>query len=352
MQQHHKIAHFMKVYIWIILLFFSSIGYAEEDSRWKDADEKMQEQQYEEAAKLYEELSQKSDTVYEEINSHKVNDMRKIYSIDELELTNSQQQNRLLSLALIILPIFIFIAAGCVIYLKKQRRKLIQSQQKLQQAQEEVEKATRNKSLFISNMSHEIRTPLNALSGFSEVLTTPGIDEDTRKQCYEIIQLNSRLLINLLNDVVDISCLDVKNMKFDLKVCDAVTLCEGIVQTVEGIKQTQAALSFETNLPSLEIVTATKFTKEGSIILRLEKNADGMAQFSVTDTGCGIPLEKQPTIFNRFERVDEKSQGTGIGLSICQFIIDQLGGNIWIDPEYTNGSRFIFTHPLKQEDKA
>ena len=254
-----------------------------------------------------------------------------------------------------------------MIYLKKQRRKLIQSQQKLQQAQEEVEKATRNKSLFISNMSHEIRTPLNALSGFSEVLTTPGIDEDTRKQCYEIIQLNSRLLINLLNDVVDISCLDVKNMKFDLKVCDAVTLCEGIVQTVEGIKQTQAVLSFETDLPSLEIVTdtfrlhqvlinilvnATKFTKEGSIILRLEKNADGMAQFSVTDTGCGIPLEKQPTIFNRFERVDEKSQGTGIGLSICQFIIDQLGGNIWIDPEYTNGSRFIFTHPLKQEDKA
>lgn len=357
----------MKVHVWIILLFFSSIAYAEEDIRWKDADEKMQEQQYEEAAKLYEELSQKSDTVYEEINSHKVNDMRKIYSIDELELTNSQQQNRLLSLALIILPVFIFIAAGCVIYLKKQRRKLIQSQQKLQQAQEEVEKATRNKSLFISNMSHEIRTPLNALSGFSEVLTTPGIDEDTRKQCYEIIQLNSRLLINLLNDVVDISCLDVKNMKFDLKVCDAVTLCEGIVQTVEGIKQTQAVLSFETDLPSLEIVTdtfrlhqvlinilvnATKFTKEGSIILRLEKNADGMAQFSVTDTGCGIPLEKQPTIFNRFERVDEKSQGTGIGLSICQFIIDQLGGNIWIDPEYTNGSRFIFTHPLKQEDKA
>ena len=357
----------MKVHVWIILLFFSSIAYAEEDIRWKDADEKMQEQQYEEAAKLYKELSHKSDTVYEEIKSRGVKDMRKIYSIDELELANSQQQNRLLSLALIILPFFIAIAIGCVVYLRKQRRKLIQSQLKLQQAQEEVEKSTRNKSLFISNMSHEIRTPLNALSGFSEVLTTPGIDEDTRKQCYEIIQLNSRLLINLLNDVVDISCLDVKNMKFDLKVCDAVPLCEGIIQTVEGIKQTQAALSFETTLPSLEIetdifrlpqvlinilVNATKFTKEGSIILRLEQNEEGMAQFSVTDTGCGIPLEKQPTIFNRFERVDEKSQGTGIGLSICQFIIDQLGGNIWIDPEYTNGSRFIFTHPLKQAGKA
>lgn len=367
MQQHHKITYFMKVYVWIILLFFSSIGHAEEDSRWKDANKKMQEQQYEEAAKLYKELSHKSDTVYEEINSRGVKDMRKIYSIDELELANSQQQNRLLSLALIILPVFIAIAIGCIVYLRKQRKRLIQSQLKLQQAQEDVERSTRNKSLFISNMSHEIRTPLNALSGFSEVLTTPGIDEDTRKQCYEIILLNSRLLINLLNDVVDISCLDVKNMKFDLKECDAVTLCKGIIQTVEGIKQTQAALSFETALSSLEIetdtfrlnqvlinilVNATKFTKEGSIILRLVQNEEGMAQFSITDTGCGIPLEKQPTIFNRFERVDEKSQGTGIGLSICQFIIDQLGGNIWIDPKYTNGARFIFTHPLKQTGKA
>ena len=146
----------MKVHVWIILLFFSSIAYAEEDIRWKDADEKMQEQQYEEAAKLYKELSHKSDTVYEEINSRGVKDMRKIYSIDELELANSQQQNRLLSLALIILPFFIAIAIGCVVYLRKQRRKLIQSQLKLQQAQEEVEKSTRNKSLFISNMSHEI----------------------------------------------------------------------------------------------------------------------------------------------------------------------------------------------------
>ena len=286
---------------------------------------------------------------------------------DNMKSIRYELGTRLLSLALIILPFFIAIAIGCVVYLRKQRRKLIQSQLKLQQAQEEVEKSTRNKSLFISNMSHEIRTPLNALSGFSEVLTTPGIDEDTRKQCYEIIQLNSRLLINLLNDVVDISCLDVKNMKFDLKVCDAIPLCEGIIQTVEGIKQTQAALSFETTLPSLvNLVALTKMlistwgrrnmsvsiSKEGSIILRLEQNEEGMAQFSVTDTGCGIPLEKQPTIFNRFERVDEKSQGTGIGLSICQFIIDQLGGNIWIDPEYTNGSRFIFTHPLKQAGKA
>lgn len=362
----HKQYIYMKVFACILLLIFSSAIYAQQDERWKNADRNMQEQQYEEAAKLYKELGEKCDSDYVEINSQKVNDLRKVYSIDELELANSQQQNRLLILALIILPVMIVIAASIIFYLKAQRKKLIQSQLRLQQAQEEVEKSIHNKSLFISNMSHEIRTPLNALSGFSEVLTTPGIDEETRKQCYDIIQLNSRLLINLLNDVVDISCLDVTNMKFDLKTCDAVELCKGIIQTVEGIKQTQADVSFETSLQSLDLETdtfrlnqvlinilinATKFTKEGSIILQLELNAEGWAQFSVTDTGCGIPLEKQPSIFQRFERVDEKSQGTGIGLSICQFIINRFGGEIWIDPEYTDGSRFIFTHPLKQEDK-
>ena len=131
MQQHHKIALLYESTRLDNTIFLSSIAYAEEDIRWKDADEKMQEQQYEEAAKLYKELSHKSDTVWRGDQFRGVKDMRKIYSIDELELANSQQQNRLLSLALIILPFFIAIAIGCVVYLRKQRRKLIQSQLKL-----------------------------------------------------------------------------------------------------------------------------------------------------------------------------------------------------------------------------
>lgn len=357
----------MRVFVWILLLFFSSASFAEKDARWQEAELKMKNQQYEEAAKLYKEIEVQSDSSSDEINSRKVMDLRKVYSIDELEIANSQQQNHMLVMILIILLVFIIIAAFCVYFIRKEQKKLIQSQQNLLEAQKAAEKSTQNKSLFISNMSHEIRTPLNALSGFSEVLTTPGIDEETRKQCYEIIQLNSKLLINLLNDVVDITCLDVTNMNFSIKKCDAVSLCEGVVQTVEGVKQTQAALIFETALPALEIETdtfrlhqvlinilinATKFTKEGSITLRLELDTEDVAKFSVTDTGCGIPLEKQPSIFGRFERVDEKSQGTGIGLSICQLIINRLGGEIWIDPEYTEGSRFVFTHPLNQEEKA
>lgn len=167
--------------------------------------------------------------------------------------------------------------------------------------------------------------------------------------------------------MVDISCLDITNMQFDLKQCDAVDLCKGIIQTLEGIKQTQADIRFESELQSLVIetdtlrlhqvlinllVNSTKFTKEGSIVLRLEQVEGDMAQFSVTDTGCGIPTEKHATIFERFQRVDEKAQGTGLGLAICQLIINRLGGDIRIDSAYTQGCRFVFTHPLKQEDNA
>ena len=73
-----------------------------------------------------------------------------------------------------------------------------------------------------------------------------------------------------------------------------------------------------------------------------------MALFSVTDTGCGIPKEKQASIFQRFEKLDENAQGSGLGLSICQLIIEHIGGKIWIDPDYTGGSRFVFTHPIHQ----
>ena len=312
---------------------------SKQDSLRKVADQYMKEQQYEKAANLYKELGEKIDADYKEISTHKVKDLRNTYSIDELQLANNQQQNHLLLLALIVLPCLIIITIFGFLYLKRKAKKLMLSKRKLQKAEKAVENSIRNKSLFISNMSHEIPEHLlNALSGFSDVLTTPGIDEETRKQCNDIIQLNSRLLLNLVNDVVDISCLDVTNMKFNLKQCNAVNLCEGIIQTLEGIKQTQAEIFFRTELPSLEIetdtlrlhqvlinilVNATKFTKEGSIILQLEQN-EGMAQFSITDTGCGIPSEKQSSIFERFERVNEKSQGTGLGLAICQLIIDVL----------------------------
>ena len=216
-------------------------------------------------------------------------------------------------------------------------------------------------------MRHEIRTPLNALSGFSSILTEESIDNETRKQCSDIIQQNSELLLKLINDVIDLSSLEVGKMKFKYERCDAVAICRNVIDMVEKIKQTNANVRFSTSLHSLELTTdnarlqqllinllinATKFTPQGSITMELEKQTEDIALFSVTDTGCGISPENQNKIFNRFEKLNENAQGTGLGLSICQLIIEQLGGKIWIDSNYEEGARFLFTHPIYHEQQG
>ncbi len=331
---------------------------------WSEASREVEERNYEEAARTYVKLIEKGDSLFRVYAIDRVEDMREKYSIDELELQNNAQQNHLWKLIFIIILFLVILILVGFLYLGKERRKLIQSKDELLKAKTQAEESVRNKSLFLSNMSHEIKTPLNALAGFSEVLITPGIDEATRIQCNDVIQLNSELLLKLISDVVDISCLDVANMQFSIAPVEVVGLSRNVVKMLENIKQTAADVRFETEIPSLVIetdqcrlqqllinllVNATKFTKEGSIILALRTDENGFAEFSVADTGCGIPLDKQGAIFGRFEKLNEGMQGTGLGLSICKLIINRLGGEIWVDPAYTSGARLAFTHPLKQK---
>ena len=240
-------------------------------------------------------------------------------------------------------------------------------ERKLRLAKEEAEESNRIKSAFLANMSHEIRTPLNALSGFSSLLTEENLDNETRRQCNEVILQNSELLLKLINDVIDLSSLEFGKIQFCINKYNVVNICRNVIDTVSKIKQTQAAICFITELESMDIETddarlqqvlinllinATKFTSQGSIILELRKQSEQELLFSVTDTGCGIPKEKQAAIFRRFEKLNENAQGSGLGLSICQLIIEHIGGKIWIDSDYTGGSRFFFTHPIRQSQST
>ena len=332
---------------------------------WSQAEEKMKEGAYGDSADLYDELISKGDSLFRVYTGEKVEDLREKYSIDELELQKNIRAKGVLQLIFIVTLVLVVLFFIVFFSMKKAGRKLFYSKIKLQHAKVLAEESIRNKSLFLSNMSHEIKTPLNALAGFSEVLATPGIDDATRIQCNEIIRLNSELLLKLINDVVDISCLDVTNMAFKIEKSEVVTLCRNVIKMLENIKQTQAAVLFETDLQSLEmdtdvsrlqqmlinlLVNATKFTKEGTITLTLRLNEAGFAEFSVADTGCGIPPEQQKKVFGRFEKLNEGAQGTGLGLSICELIIKRMGGDIWVDSEYKGGARFVFIHPLKQEE--
>ena len=318
---------------------------------------------FDEACQIYKELYSATDTLASKSYIRQINALKATYQVDEIELENKAQQNKMVVVLIFIgLGLLTFISM-LAIWLRRQKKVVVMSTETLEQLRHNAENATRAKSIFLSNMSHEIRTPLNALSGFSALLTEEGLDDSTRRQCTDIIQQNSELLLKLINDVIDLSSLEFGKMQFSIAEHDAVATCRNVTDTVGKVKQTQAELLFETSLEELYIETddsrlqqvlinllinATKFTPDGSITLKLEKQSEEMALFSVTDTGCGIPKEKQASIFQRFEKLDENAQGSGLGLSICQLIIEHIGGKIWIDPDYTGGSRFVFTHPIHQ----
>ena len=314
-----------------------------------------------EAARLYEEISMITDSVIAPSYAHRINNLRASYEENRMKVENKAEFNRIFLGGIVIGIIVLGVMIYLVIHIVKQNKKIAESKIRMEQSRLNAENAMQSKSLFLSNMSHEIRTPLSALSGFSSLLTEQALDEETRRQCGDIIQQNSDLLLKLINDVIDLSNLEIGNMKFNFNYCDAIAICNNVIDTVNKVKQTQAELRFNTSLPSLKLYTddsrlqqllinllinATKFTPQGNITLEVQQESKDFALFSVTDTGCGIPLEKQSSIFNRFEKLNEGAQGTELGLSICQLIIERIGGKIWIDPNYTTGCRFYFTHPI------
>ena len=242
--------------------------------------------------------------------------------------------------------------------------RLKHSQMRQEAMKEKAVQAIQRKNMFLSNMSHEVRTPLNAIVGFSAVLTDEdeSFDDESRREFSEIIKVNSFQLLKLINDILDFSDFENDNITFNIRTHDAVKLCNEVVETVMASRKLEVEMRFDTDLSVLMLdtddarlrqvlinllVNAAKFTEQGSIVLELKMDDADTALFSVTDTGCGIPPEKQHLIFERFEKLNDFVQGSGLGLSICQLIVKYMNGKLWVDSGYTRGARFCFTHPLK-----
>ena len=256
----------------------------------------------------------------------------------------------------------LFVSLYFYYHTKKLKDELEVSEGALREAKDRAEESSRLKSAFLANMSHEIRTPLNAIVGFSDVLSAGGASEEEQRGYFEIIRTNSDLLLRLINDILDVSRLEADRVILSLESCNVVQICQQVVASVAQARRSTNQFLFECEREVVEMRTdvqrlqqvvinllsnADKFTKEGTITLKLEPDtARNVAVFSVTDTGCGIPLDKQKRVFERFEKLNEYVQGTGVGLSICKLTVEKWGGEIWIDPAYTDGARFMFTHPM------
>ena len=266
---------------------------------------------------------------------------------------------------LVVLSAGLFVSLYFYYHTKKLKDELQESESALRDAKDRAEESSRLKSAFLANMSHEIRTPLNAIVGFSDVLASGGSSEDEQQGDVDIIKTNSDLLLRLINDILDVSRLEADRVTFTFEECDVVPLCQRVLASVSQARKSENEFIFECDRESMDMRTDTqrlqqviinllsnadKFTRNGKITLGLkvdEKQREVL--FSVSDTGTGIPLEKQKLVFERFEKLNEYVQGTGLGLSICKLTVEKWGGEIWVDPGYTDGARFVFTHPLDIE---
>ena len=266
---------------------------------------------------------------------------------------------------LVILLSGLFVSLYFYYHTKKLKDELQESESALREAKDRAEESSRLKSAFLANMSHEIRTPLNAIVGFSDVLASGGISVDEQQGYVDIIKTNSDLLLRLINDILDVSRLEADRVTFTIEKCDVVPLCQQVLASVSQARKSENEFIFECDRESVDLRTDTqrlqqviinllsnadKFTRNGKITLKLEVDDERrVATFSVSDTGTGIPLEKQKLVFERFEKLNEYVQGTGLGLSICKLTVVKWGGEIWVDSGYTDGARFVFTHPFEIE---
>lgn len=243
-------------------------------------------------------------------------------------------------------------------------------QQELIIAKEKAEESDRLKSAFLANMSHEIRTPMNGILGFSELLKTPNLSGDKQQKYIKIIEKSGKRMLNIINDIVDISKIEAGLMKTIVKESNINEQVEYIYTFFKPeVEAKGMQLFFKNTLPPVEatiktdreklfailtnlVKNAIKYSNKGSIEFGYEKKGDYL-KFFVKDTGIGIPKERQEAIFERFIQSDIEDtmarQGAGLGLSITKAYIEMLGGNIWVESEEGIGSTFYFTLPYNVE---
>lgn len=230
-------------------------------------------------------------------------------------------------------------------------------------SKEKAEESSRFKTAFLQNMSHEIRTPLNAIVGFSKMLIDADLPEESKKGFSSIIENNTQQLLNIVNDILTISAIETKQEQLHLEEIDIHELLKELLAIFEAQNTSNKFLYIENNqgiiikndrtkiyqIISNLLTNAQKFTSKGTIQFGYHL-LENEIEFFVKDDGIGILKEDQEKIFGRFIQADvsttKKYGGNGLGLSISKGFVELMGGRIWVESEFGNGSTFYFTVPL------
>ena len=256
--------------------------------------------------------------------------------------------------------VFLLLLIAAIVYYIRILRK---AYSRLSEAVEKAEQANQLKSAFLANMSHEIRTPLNAIVGFSNML--PHTEDPVEMREYaDIIETNTDLLLQLINDILDLSKIEAGTFDFYPSSIDVNQTLEEIEQSMQlRLKNSDVTLAFTERLPGclfyidknrlIQLLAnfvnnAIKFTQTGTICMGYRMTDTDTIYFYVSDTGCGMSNEQCEHVFERFVKYNPFIQGTGLGLSICRTIVERLGGKIGVDSEEGKGSTFWFTLPYRK----
>ena len=298
---------------------------------------------------------------YSEISSLEINDISNDINLEQMRREKDKAYNLMTYIALGACVLGVLFLSYFIWSRRKHMRELMVQNQQLTLARDHAQEADRMKTAFIQNVSHQIRTPLNAVSGFSTILANQ-IDEladDERQDLARRIEHSAAIITNSLNHLITLSDVDSINMNNNSEPINCHEFCREIVKEFKPMKQTlgfsySSSIGQDVTVKSnrsllksviMEILmNADKFTDEGGITLSSDMK-DGMWLLSVTDTGTGIPEGDEERIFGHFTKIDDFSEGLGLGLTFCKNIALRLGGDVVLDKDYHDGARFIVKIP-------
>ena len=316
---------------------------------------------YRNALDKYKTFVQYTDSFASKEREEQINTFQVEYEVDKLKIEKMTLASRNKLILVITLSVILLLVIALCFYLYFNLKKEKLMKKKLYHLNEKVGESERMKTEFINSMCHEIRTPLNAIVGFSDIILGGEYDDESKAEFGGLIKLNTELLTSLVNDMLVVANLDSSSEILPREVVNISDICREVFGTVKY--KNQKPVEYVLNLPEEEVVFSThaknlslvlenllrnaaKFTQEGYITLELIKENSGGIRIQVTDTGCGIPLDKQEMIFERFTKLDSFVQGNGLGLFLCRLIISRLMGTIRVDASYTSGARFIISLPV------